>query len=70
MCPGHTLHLIKFDDVEKTPPGGIRLNYFFLFFIDDELERRNFSAASDALSDIWSKTTIDGFKVRIVFNLF
>ena len=32
--------------------------------IDDELELRNFFAASEALSDIWSRTVINNFEVR------
>ena len=31
--------------------------------IDDELELRNFFAASEVLSDVWSRTVINGFKV-------
>jgi len=32
--------------------------------IDEELERKNFYAASDVLSEIWSNTIINGYKVE------
>ena len=37
--------------------------------IDEELELRNFFAASEILSEVWSRTVINGFEVSHLYDL-